>query len=219
VCTYLEALAEFHDLRVPIVADHMGGTVGLSLLAFGGVGALAHGITIGERFDTSHWWRPRPSESFGLSRRVYVPTLDLLLKPAEARMLFDFGTRAKAIFGCTDSRCCPRGIIDMLENPAQHFMRQRVEEIARLGAVPASLRPSRFVDQRLRSTTDAILQAANLDWKDELLGDRISKQRKRLDKMRITLANLTDSGIERSVSVAPRRQVVRMAAERTSPSP
>jgi hypothetical protein len=206
-------LSEFHELGLPLVADHIGGTVGLSLLAFGGVGALAHGVTMGERFDTSHWWRPRLSGSFGLSRRVYVPTLDLLLKPAEARVLFDFGARVKGLFGCRDTRCCPRGIVDMLDNPAQHFLRQRIEEVSKLGAVPESLRASRFVDQRLRSTTDAVLQAANLDWSDELLKKRIHKQRKRLDQMRITLADLADSGIQRSVSVVPARNIVRVSAD------
>jgi len=219
VRTYLEALSEFHELGLPVVADHIGGTVGLALLAFGGVGAMAHGLTMGERFDTTHWWRPRSEESFGLPRRVYIPTLDLLLKPAEARALFDFGTRVKGLFGCRDTRCCPRGIVDMLENPGQHFLRQRIEEVSKLGTIPASLRASRFVDQRLRSTTDAVLSAANLNWADEALGNRMRRKRKRMDRMRITLADLVESGVQRSVSAVPRRRIVRIAAERAPLSP
>jgi hypothetical protein len=214
VRTLLEALHEFHELGVPVVADHVGGVAGLALIAFGGVGALAHGLTTGERFDTSHWWRPKPKKSFGLARRVSVPPLDLLLKPSEVQTLFAFGPHVKGLFGCRDTRCCPRGIIDMLDNPAQHFLRQRIEEVSKLSTIPASLRASRFVDQRLRSTTDAVLAAANLNWADERLGNRMRKQRKRLDRMRIALADLAESGIRHSVSEVPSRRIIRIAAER-----
>jgi hypothetical protein len=219
VRTYLEALTEFHTLRLPVVADHIGGLVGLAFVAFGGVGALAHGVTTGERFDTAHWRRPRPEDSFGLARRVYVPTLDLLLKPAEARALFGFGRRATGLFGCGDSRCCPRGVTDMLENPAQHFLRRRIDEISKLSAIPTSLRPSRFVEQRLRSTTDAVLAAANLPWLDEDLGKRMREQRKRLDRLRIALGDLAESVEKRSIAVVPRRRIARTAVERPSVSP
>jgi len=129
VRAYLDAVSDFHALGLPVVADHVGGVVGLGLLAFGVVGGLAHGITYGERFDTAAWRMPRVPESFGLSRRVYIPALDMLLKPKEAEMLFAFGSRAKALFGCHESTCCRRGVSDMQAYPAQHFMRQRIEEI------------------------------------------------------------------------------------------
>src|SRR5258706_214411 len=48
--TYIEAAAEFHELGVPIVADHVGGVIGLAILAFGAAGGIAHGVTLGERF-------------------------------------------------------------------------------------------------------------------------------------------------------------------------
>jgi hypothetical protein len=93
-------------------------------------------------------------------------------------------------------------------------LHQRIEEISKLSTIPASLRASRFVDQRLRSTTDAVLAAANLKWADEQLGNRIRKQRKRLDRMRIALADLAESGIRHSVSEVPSRRIIRIAAER-----
>jgi hypothetical protein len=214
VRTYLEAIAEFHTLNIPVVADHVGGLVGLALAAFGGVGAIAHGVTNGERFDTAHWRKPRTDSSFGLSKRVYIPTLDLLLKSAEARSLFAFGRRATALFGCNDTRCCPRGVMDMLENPAQHFLRRRIDEILNLSAIPLSLRPARFVDQRLRSTTDAVLAAANLEWTDVALAKRMREQRKRLDRMRIALGDLAASAERRSISIVPHRRIVRVVHER-----
>jgi hypothetical protein len=222
VRSYLEAVAEFHALRIPVIADHAGGLVGLAFVAFGGVGALAHGVTHGERFDTGHWRRPRGEESFGMPRRVYVPALDMLLKPAEARSLFDFGRRATGLFGCRDSQCCPRGVTDMLHNPAQHFLRQRIDEISKLSAIPTSFRASRFVEQRLRPTTDAVLVAAGLGWKDAAMAKRIHEQRLRLDRLRVALGNLADEVQSRgvsSVAVVPRRHIVRVTRERPSPAP
>jgi hypothetical protein len=220
VRTYLDAVSDFHVLGLPIVADHVGGIVGLGLLAFGGVGGLSHGITYGERFDTGAWLAPRGSESFGLSRRVYVPALDMLLKPKEAEMLFAFGPRAKALFGCHDSTCCRRGVPDMQAYPAQHFMRQRIDEIANLSLATPNLRPGRFVDKHLRSPTDAMLAAAQLDWPDPKLGARVSAQRKRMDRMRVALGNLAETGLSnRSVAAVPLRNIERSGPSRPPMTP
>jgi hypothetical protein len=222
VCTYLEAVAEFHTLGIPLIADHAGGLVGLAFVAFGGVGALAHGVTHGERFDTAHWRRPRGEKSFGMQPRVYVPTLDMLLKPDEAQSLFDFGRRATALFGCSDTKCCPRGITDMLQNPAHHFLRQRIDEISKLSSIPESLRANRFVEQRLRPITDTALAAAGLDWKEPAMAKRMQGQRLRLDRMRVALGNLAEearSHAGRTMSVPPRRRIVRIAPDRPSAAP
>ena len=221
VRSYLEAVAEFHGLGIPVIADHVGRLVGLSFVAFGGVGAIAHGVTHGERFDTAHWRRPRGENSFGMARRVYVPALDLLLKPAEAQSLFDFGRRATGLFGCRDSQCCPRGVADMLHNPAQHFLRQRIDEISKLSVIPASLRASRFVEQRVRPTTDAVLAASGLEWKEPSMMKRMHEQRLRLDRMRVTLGNLAEearSHSDRSIAATPQRRIVRVEADRPSPA-
>jgi hypothetical protein len=208
VRTYLDAVVEFHRLGLPLVADHAGGVVGLAFLAFGGVGGLAHGITYGERFDTSHWRQPRPKEGFGLSRRVYVPALDMQLKPREARVLFDLGQRTKAMFACHDNECCPRGLVDMLANRARHFMRQRIDEVAKLSGAPADLRPVRFVDRHLRSTTDKVLAASRLEWPDPAIAKRFEAQRKRLDRMRESLGKLSQEP-ERSIAKVPPRSIER----------
>jgi len=212
VRTYLEAVVEFHRLGLPLVADHAGGVVGLSFLAFGGVGGLAHGITYGERFDTGHWNQPPTKKGFGLSRRIYVPALDMQLKPTEAKMLFNLGPRAKALFACHDTECCPRGLTDMVEaSPARHFMRQRIDEVVALSNAPADLRPTRFVDRHLRATTDKVLAASKFAWPDELLGRRIEVQRKRLDRMRESLGKLSqEPAAERSIALVPPRSVERV---------
>lgn len=155
--TYLEAAADFHELGIPIIADHVGGLIGLCLLAFNATGGLAHGVTLSERFDTTHWRRPRAEGGFGPHRRVYIPQLDLMLKPTEARMLLDTSSRAKALFGCRDDKCCPRGLTDMIENPARHFLYQRTKEVSHLSQIPEQIRAQRFLEQNVRPTTDRAL--------------------------------------------------------------
>ena len=57
-----------------------------------------------------------------MPKRVYVRELDLLLKPDEARLLLESAARARSLFGCRERHICPRGVQDMLENPARHFL-------------------------------------------------------------------------------------------------
>lgn len=117
--TYISAAADFHELGIPVIGDHVGGLIGLGLLAFGAVSGMAHGVTMHERFDTSHWRKERqPGNGWSIAPRVYVRELDLMLKPAEARLLLESTARARSVFGCRDRHCCPRGIQDMIENPA-----------------------------------------------------------------------------------------------------
>jgi len=157
-----------------------------------------------------------------MGRRVYVPALDMLLKPPEAQILFGFGRRATALFGCRDPQCCPRGVTDMLQNPAQHFLRQRIDEISKLSSIPVSLRASRFVEQTLRPITDTVLAATSLDWKEPALAKRMHEQRLRLDRMRVALGDLASeaqSQVNRTVAVLPARRIVRMPPERPYPAP
>ena len=59
VTRYGDAAIDFHQLGVPIVADHMGGLVGLSLLAFGAVGVQT---------PSRHFLYQRTREVAGLSQ-------------------------------------------------------------------------------------------------------------------------------------------------------
>jgi hypothetical protein len=40
-----------------------------------------------------------------------------MLKRDEARLLLESTTRARSLFGCRDSHCCPRKVQDMLDKP------------------------------------------------------------------------------------------------------
>lgn len=188
ITRYGDAAVDFHALGVPIVADHVGGLVGLSLLAFGAVGGLSHGVTLGERFDTGSWHKvPENKPSFGAKIRVYMPTLDLMLARVDAERFFEAGGgRARSAFCCRDTNCCHRGMDDMLQAPARHFLYQRTQQVAGLGQIPESIRPSQFLEEHLRPASDAALLATKLSLPDDL-NQKTARQAKRLNDLRTTL--------------------------------
>ncbi|MBI3528875.1 MAG: hypothetical protein HY067_13015 [Betaproteobacteria bacterium] len=211
VRSYIEAAADFREIGLPLVSDLTGGLVGLSLLAFGATGGLAHGITSGERFDAGGWRRVRSGSAFGSHHRVYVPQLDILLKPEQAHQLLETSSRAKSLFGCRDTRCCPRGTIDMLENPARHFMYQRIQQVLSLSQIPEQLRAARFLDKYLRPTTDHALAAANIKWRDEKMAKKMREQRKRLDTLRVTLGEYETKEQKQPPAFLPKTRAFREA--------
>jgi hypothetical protein len=207
---YINAAADFHELGIPVIGDHVGGLVGLGLLAFGAMGGIAHGVTIQERFETSHWKRERqPWNGWSMPHRVYVHDLDLMLKRGEARLLLESTTRARGLFGCRDSHCCPRNVKDMLENPARHFIYRRIHDVAELGRTPESLRAQTFLERRLRPTTDHALAAASINWSNEAMANKTRDQRKRLDALRVAFSHQLEAVPPQSFASVPLRRVVR----------
>jgi hypothetical protein len=211
VRNYIEAAADFHQLGVPIVGDQVGGLVGLSLLALSAIGGMASGITIGERFNSQNWRRPPNPDSHMQHPRVYFPALDMYLKPKEAKSLFEESSRIKAHFGCSDPDCCPRGTIDMIENPSRHFLTQRMKQVSALGKIPEQIRPHQFVEQYVRPTTDYVLRLASFGQIDKDLQRRIMTHRKRLDAMRVMLGKLVDSSSTLTHSSIPATRAAREA--------
>jgi hypothetical protein len=134
-----------------------------------------------ERFDASRWRKEQqPGHGWLMPKRVYIHELDLMLKPDEARLLLESTARARSLFGCRDSHCCPRNVKDMLENPARHFLYRRIQDVAGLGQTPESLRAQTFLERTLRPMTDRALAAANINWSDEAMANKTRDQRKRL---------------------------------------
>lgn len=207
--TYIQATVEFHELGVPLVADHIGGSIGLAVMAFGAVGGIAHGITLGERFDASAWRKPPTGTGFTPQRRIYVPAIDAMLKPAEADALINASSRAKSIFGCSDTACCQRGVKDMLEKPVRHFLYQRMKEIGGLSQVPEQIRPQRFLEAHLRPTTDKALAAANIDWDDNAMAKKMQSNRKRLDTLRVALGKHAEQNPPKSFAHLPQTRAAR----------
>jgi hypothetical protein len=209
VRAYLAAMEEFQQLGIPIVADHVGGLIGLSLLAFGGVGGVALGIAKGEGFNAAHWFRPKSGTPFSPHEQVYIKELDFMLKPAAASDLFDASHKAKARYVCRDSKCCPRGAADMLKKPGLHYLYQKVNEIAELSQIPEQLRPAHFVEKHLRFVTDQLHIASNMEWADEKLAGQLTKRCKRLDLLHESLGQLIESKAIQHFAFLPQTRAMR----------
>jgi len=208
VKNYIRGAKLFESLGKPVIADGTGGLAGLSLLAFGATGGIAHGVTFGERVDHSSWRRPRDHRPFGRSRRVYVPEVDLLMEPGDAESLLRSSSRARALLGCHDTRCCPRGIQDMIESPARHFLIQRMKQLSLLSRLHQPIRAARFVDDMVRPASDLLVQVAGWQLKNEPLIETVRKQRRRLDAMRTALAAEV-SNMRHGVTSLPKTRVAR----------
>jgi len=209
ITRYCDAASDFQALGVPLVADHAGGLMGLSLLAFGGVGGLSHGITIGERFNTNNWNRKPVGKPFGQKTRIYIPQIDLLLGRVDAERLFEAGgNRARSAFGCRDTNCCHRGIDDMLQAPARHFLYQRAQQVGGLGRVPESLRPTQFLEEHVRPASDAALLATKLALPADLQA-KAARQAKRLNDLRTTLGPYARKRRDASFALHPMTRIRR----------
>ncbi len=201
---YIEAAKEFHVLGLPVVAERTG-TAGLPLLAFGAVGGIEGGITLGERFDAGAWTRPPKDDRKAFSRppRVYVSNLGVFISQAQAAKFFE-NRQMKALFGCKDNGCCPRGVIDMLADPRRHFVMQRAAEVTRLSRVPSQLRPNLYMDDFLRGATDLALQAVKVD-------PGLAGNQRRLERWRTGLSGLLRDGVDvpASIAVPSGRRIIR----------
>ena len=130
-------------------------------MAFGAVGGIESGITLGERYDIGQFKRPpREGEKrFSPQARVYIAELSTFLKAKQAEEFFEIrGMRSR--FGCRDSDCCRRGVTDMTRDPRSHFLRQRPGEVTAMGRQPEALRASTYLDEFLRPATDLALTAS-----------------------------------------------------------
>ena len=67
---YIEACCDFHAKNLPIVGDHIGGLPGLSTLAFGAIGGVAHGVTVQQSFKAASWRLPRVEKKGGCAGSV-----------------------------------------------------------------------------------------------------------------------------------------------------
>jgi hypothetical protein len=207
---YVEACRDFHERGLPLIGDHVGGLPGLGALAFGAVGGIAHGVTRRQSFRAASWRRSRtPGGGFGAPLRVYLPQLDLLLKPNAAQALFAASPRIKAMCGCRDTHCCPHGTRDMLSYPARHATYQRAREIERLSVVPQDARPGHYLNQNVRRVSDDVAKVAAFPVGDDDLAKSLQTKQREMSRFRQTIAHLVESGGTASASAAvapPRRQ-------------
>jgi hypothetical protein len=204
---YLSLCRQLHALGLPVVAEHSG-SVGVALLAFGAVGGIESGVTFTDSVNLDGLLRqPKPDgKPFSPPPRVYLHQLGAFVDPSIAREFFA-KRGMKALHGCQDVTCCPRGWIDMVGEPRRHFLRQRANEVAQLTAMPASLRPGYYMEAFLRPATDRAMRSAEHE-------PSLSRVRKRLDSWRGTLgADLEEhAGFSTSLPAAGRRLRIRPSA-------
>jgi len=121
---YIAATIDFHRVGRPIVADGVGGHVGLATVAFGAAGGFCHGVAEKERFDARDWNSPARESGGGNKIRILAEGLDQLLSVEQMRSLMA-APGARRHFSCGDPNCCSRGLDDTLKNPKAHYWRQR----------------------------------------------------------------------------------------------
>jgi hypothetical protein len=176
---YLAACRDFHQAGRPLVGEHTG-TVGVGLMAFGGLGGVESGITVNDHTDLSTWLREREKRSGGGGEaRVYMHRLGAFLDRSKAIALLN-RPGMKAAHACLDSACCARGWKDMQVRYREHFVTQRASEVRALSRVPETLRAGHYLEAFLRPASDRAVRAAEAE-------PALLTTRKRLDSWRGTL--------------------------------
>lgn len=145
---YLSAISALHNLGKPVIADHLGGLVGMAALAFGAVSGVAQGIAERERFDAGSWHKPPPPRSedaeFGRAVRVAIPGLHRSATLNELAVLASAKNGLRLI-ACGDRSCCLHGYTDMVSDPRRHAAHQMFTALASLEAVPDLRRETYFL--------------------------------------------------------------------------
>ena len=188
ITKYCDAARDFHSLDVPLVADHMGGIPGLALLAFGAVGGIAHGQGVGERFNCGSWRRIPQKGGGGAVQRYYVPSLDMMLKRDQIEKAVETaGAKARSIFLCRNTACCPTGYADMMHNGHRHFLFQRIQEVNGLSQIPETLRPRKFLEDHVRAASDYANIAQYLELPEDV-SKAVKAKAKELANLRLALS-------------------------------
>jgi len=210
---YLNAVRQLHGIDRPVIADCVGGLVGVGLVAFGGTGGLAHGVAEKERFNARSWRIPPPKgkRGGGSATRVYLEHIDLLLKVDQVKAIFSVrGTKRR--LGCRDMSCCRRGIDDMLRRPDEHFLIQRQRQLESLSAQPEHRRPDHFLKQQLddvvreaRRVSRLVSDAAVLEPE---LAKKLGEHERRVDDIERMLENDRQKHPGASRSLEPVRRAV-----------
>lgn len=190
---YLSALANIHNLGKPIIADSLGGLVGLSSLAFGMISGISHGIGENERFNAAGWNKPRKKveegkPGGGRSIRIPIPGLDKSLTESELKSLAAVSGGHRLVV-CRDRNCCAHGVDDMISNWRSHALHRAVNSIKELEAIPDQRRARHFLDNEMTNATRIAHQISSLNVADLDLSARLKKHSRKMDEMRSTLNN------------------------------
>lgn len=200
--SYIEAVRALHEIHRPLVADMAGGMCGLAALAAGAVGGLCHGVGQRETFDANRLKNPSRGSGGGTKTRVYVAELDRYFTEDQLNLLLRArGGRSR--FLCNAPNCCGRGAEDMIEHADRHFITQRIRQIEDLSSVPESRRMDHFLLRHLDPAVRAARQGARLKIEDSDVLKAVEKSKKRLIRLRDSVAALQESDADISRSQAP----------------
>jgi hypothetical protein len=189
---YITALSGLHNLGKPIVADNVGGLIGLAAVAFGGASGYAHGVGERERFNAGDWDKPRKKKEDGQQGghriRIAIPGLDRSLTIEELDLL------AKARGGhrlviCGDRNCCPHGQSDMVKNWRAHFLYQRFGQLAKLEKIPDQNRARHFLDVDMAEADRLARQVKELKIGNAELSARLVTHSRKIEALRAALEN------------------------------
>ena len=193
---YITALAGLHNLGKPIIADHVGGLIGLATAAFGTASGIAHGVGERERFDASQWDKPRRKKEEGREGgrtiRVTIPDLDKSVTRKELRMLAEARGGHRLVV-CGDRDCCPHGLEDMIKNWRSHFLHQRFARTHALELVPDHNRTRHFIETDLAQADRLARQVKQLKTGDEDMAKRLVEHSRRVESRRAALENLYET--------------------------
>jgi hypothetical protein len=209
---YIASLAALHNLGRPIVADYLGGLVGLAADVFGAISGFAEGIGERERFDAREWHKPPKSrdddEVFGTVKRVPISgfgrtvTISELTKLAQAK-------GGRRLVACADRNCCAHGFDDMVANPKRHSIKERQRQINEIERVPDLNRVQHFLDGEMARADRLARQIKELKTGDIKLGKKISDHSHRMEKLRATLEHFHETrgeDLPRALPVVERRR-------------
>jgi hypothetical protein len=190
---YIIACRDFHSLRIPLIAEKTG-THGAALLAFGAVSGIESGISSGDQFNFSRLSLVPKSKRkpFSSRARVYLQPLGIFVSAEHAAELFKDAKFRQ--YACGDTDCCHKGFKSTISDPRRHFVNCRAEEVAQLSAMPATLRPSGYLQQMLRPADDYLGRLlVNVDDKADKLGKSLLAKSRRLHDRRKTLTAMQQS--------------------------
>lgn len=205
---FVQAVEGFHSLGIPLIADCVAGIPALASLAFGAVGGVAHGVMMFEGFRASGWRRPPSGIPHTPAPRIYLQNLDMLVKRERAQILLEHSVRMRSLHVCRDTRCCPRGLRDMLEHPGRHYCYSHARQIETVASVPESQRVSLFMDRFVRPQSDLLASAASLQFSDDALNSALASKHRRMGRVRGVLSHMAESFEADSIARIPqsRRQ-------------
>lgn len=191
ISRFIEGSVDFHDLGIPIIADHVGGMASLAISALGGVSGFASGLEGKQQFNASGWLKPESSGGGDGSKRVFVSGLDRFLPVAEMRQFFDSTRTSRHLFGCSDPTCC--GDVDkMLRNPEAHLAVQMSKLVKSLTETPESIRAEQFLDKYLLERAKVAGKANRIKNMDDNLRKKIGASAKKLELTYEALSGLHD---------------------------